>query len=87
LGDRIESGSRIRKRHSLDVKAEAHRLERLTASDLFLLLWGDSSWSTDIGGPQSSTAPACSTATDQVRIGAVRTQLHPRPHLRHCGSL
>jgi hypothetical protein len=25
-------------------------LERLTASDLFLLLWDDYGWSTDIGG-------------------------------------
>jgi hypothetical protein len=30
--------------------AENRLLERLTASDLFLLLWDDYGWSTDIGG-------------------------------------
>ena len=29
---------------------EKRRLERLTASDLFLLLWDDYGWATDIGG-------------------------------------
>jgi adenylate cyclase len=32
------------------VIAETRLLERLTASDLFLLLWEDYGWSTDIGG-------------------------------------
>ena len=30
--------------------ADTRLLERLTASDLFLLLWEDYGWSTDIGG-------------------------------------
>ena len=30
--------------------AEPRVLERLTASDLFMLLWEDYGWSTDIGG-------------------------------------
>jgi diacylglycerol O-acyltransferase len=30
--------------------AEIPVLERLTASDLFLLQWDDSGWSSDIGG-------------------------------------
>jgi hypothetical protein len=30
--------------------ADASVLERLTASDLFLLLWDDYGWSSDIGG-------------------------------------
>jgi hypothetical protein len=30
--------------------ADTQGLERLTASDLFLLLWEDYGWSTDIGG-------------------------------------
>jgi len=32
------------------VVAETPVLERLTASDLFLLLWDDYGWSSDIGG-------------------------------------
>jgi D-alanyl-D-alanine-carboxypeptidase/D-alanyl-D-alanine-endopeptidase len=32
------------------VTAETHVLERLTASNLFLLMWDDYGWSSDIGG-------------------------------------
>jgi hypothetical protein len=39
--------------------AETRLLERLTASDLFLLLWDDYGWSTDIGGSPSSMARTC----------------------------
>jgi hypothetical protein len=36
-------------------------LERVTASDLFLLLWDDYGWCTDVGGSPSSTPRICST--------------------------
>src|SRR5512135_1315764 len=38
--------------------AETCLLERLTASDLFLLLWDDYGWSSDIGGPAAVGAVA-----------------------------
>jgi diacylglycerol O-acyltransferase / wax synthase len=64
-----------------DVKTETHRLERLTASDMFLLLWDDYGWSTDIGGLAILDGATLLDADGRVRIEAVRRHLEPRVHL------
>jgi WS/DGAT/MGAT family acyltransferase len=56
-------------------------LERLTASDLFLLLWDDYGWSTDIGGLAILDGTSLLDPDGRVRIEAVREQLGPRLHL------
>jgi diacylglycerol O-acyltransferase len=53
-------------------------LERLTASDLFLLLWDDYGWSTDIGGLAVLDGASLLDSDGRVRIEAVREQLEPR---------
>jgi diacylglycerol O-acyltransferase / wax synthase len=53
-------------------------LERLTASDLFLLLWDDYGWSTDIGGLAILDGASLLDRDGRVRIEAVREQLEPR---------
>ena len=61
--------------------AETRPLERLTASDLFLLLWDDYGWSTDIGGLAILDGTRLLDGDGRVRIEAVREQLEPRLHL------
>jgi len=61
--------------------AETPVLERLTASDLFLLLWDDYGWSTDIGGLAILDGTSLLDHDGQVRIEAIREQLEPRLHL------
>jgi diacylglycerol O-acyltransferase / wax synthase len=61
--------------------AEAHPLERVTASDLFLLLWDDYGWSTDIGGLAILDGTGLLDDEGRVRAGAVRRHLGPRLHL------
>jgi diacylglycerol O-acyltransferase len=56
-------------------------LERLTASDLFLLMWDDYGWSSDIGGLAVCDGARLLHPGGQVRIEAVRTLLEPRLHL------
>ena len=56
-------------------------LERLTASDLFLLMWDDYGWSSDIGGLAICDGTGLLDPDGRVRIGAVRTLLEPRLHL------
>ena len=56
-------------------------LERLTASDLFLLMWDDYGWSSDIGGLAICDGTGLLDRDGRVRIGAVRTLLEPRLHL------
>ena len=56
-------------------------LERLTASDLFLLLWDDYGWSTDIGGLAILDGTSLLDDEGRVRAGAVRRHLEPRLHL------
>src|SRR5262252_2744398 len=56
-------------------------LERLTASDLFLLMWDDYGWSSDIGGLAILDGTSLLGPGGQVRIEAVRAQLEPRLHL------
>jgi hypothetical protein len=56
-------------------------LERLTASDLFLLMWDDYGWSSDIGGLAIRDGTRLLDPDGRVRIAAVRTLLEPRLHL------
>ena len=61
--------------------ASTRLLERLTASDLFLLLWDDYGWSTDIGGLAILDGTSLLDDEGRVRIDAVRRHLEPRMHL------
>src|SRR5262250_3445166 len=61
--------------------AETPLLERLTASDLFLLLWDDYGWSTDIGGLAILDGTSLLDEEGCVRADAVRRHLEPRLHL------
>ena len=61
--------------------AEARALERLTASDLFLLLWDDYGWSTDIGALAILDGTRLLDRDGRVRVDAVRRHLEPRLHL------
>ena len=61
--------------------AETPPLERLTASDLFLLMWDDYGWSTDIGGLAVLDGVRLLDRDGRVRIDAVRGHLEPRLHL------
>jgi diacylglycerol O-acyltransferase / wax synthase len=56
-------------------------LERVTASDLFLLLWDDYGWSSDIGGLTILDGTGLLGRDGRVRIDAVRARLEPRLHL------
>jgi diacylglycerol O-acyltransferase len=58
--------------------AETRLLERLTASDIFLLLWDDYGWSTDIGGLAILDGASLLDGDGRVRIEDVRRQLEPR---------
>jgi WS/DGAT/MGAT family acyltransferase len=53
-------------------------LERLTASDLFLLLWDDYGWSSDIGGLAICDGTSLLGPGGRLRIEAVRARLEPR---------
>jgi WS/DGAT/MGAT family acyltransferase len=64
-----------------DVMAERRLLERLTASDLFLLLWDDYGWSSDIGGLAILDGTSLLDRDGRLRIEAVRRHLEPRLHL------
>src|SRR5262245_35378870 len=61
--------------------ADTRLLERLTASDLFLLLWDDYGWSSDIGGIAVLDGTILLDDQGRVRVDAVRTLLEPRLHL------
>jgi WS/DGAT/MGAT family acyltransferase len=61
--------------------AETRLLERLTASDLFLMLWDDYGWSSDIGGLAILDGTSLLDPNGRVRIEAVRRHLEPRLHL------
>jgi diacylglycerol O-acyltransferase / wax synthase len=61
--------------------AETRRLERLTASDLFVLLWDDFGWSGDIGALAILDGTTLLDDDGRVRIEALRRQLEPRLHL------
>jgi diacylglycerol O-acyltransferase / wax synthase len=61
--------------------AEPPLLERVTASDLFLLMWDDYGWSSDIGGLAILDGTSLLEPGGRVRIEAVRELLEPRLHL------
>src|SRR5215469_14944530 len=61
--------------------AETRLLHRLTASDLFLLMWDDYGWSSDIGGLAVLDGASLLGRGGRVRIEAVREQIEPRLHL------
>jgi diacylglycerol O-acyltransferase len=61
--------------------AGTHLLERLTASDLFLLMWDDYGWSSDIGALAILDGTGLLDRDGRVRIEAVRRHLEPRLHL------
>ena len=58
--------------------AEPRLLERLTASDLFMLLWDDYGWPNQIGGLAILDGTSLLDRDGRVRIEAVRRQLEPR---------
>ena len=60
--------------------AETRLLDRVTASDLFLLLWDDYGWSTDIGGLAILDGTSLLDGDGRVRIETVRQHLEPRLH-------
>jgi diacylglycerol O-acyltransferase / wax synthase len=64
-----------------DVMAEKPVLDRLTPSDLFLFLWDDYGWSSDIGGLAILDGTCLLDANGRVRIEAVRRHLDSRLHL------
>ncbi|MGV9611391.1 wax ester/triacylglycerol synthase family O-acyltransferase [Nocardia xishanensis] len=61
--------------------AATRLLERVTASDLFLLLWEDYGWSTDIGGLAILDGASLLDEDGSVRLDAVRRHLEPRMRL------
>jgi diacylglycerol O-acyltransferase / wax synthase len=61
-----------------DVMAEPRRLERLTASDIFLLLWDDYGWSTDIGGLAILDGTSLLDRAGHIRIDEVLEHIEPR---------
>ena len=62
--------------------AETPLLERLTASDLFLLMWDDYGWSSDIGGLAVLDGTSLLDRDGRVRIEAVRDRLVPAHSVR-----
>jgi WS/DGAT/MGAT family acyltransferase len=56
-------------------------LDRVTASDLFLLMWDNYGWSSDIGGLAVLDGASLLDRSGLVRIDAVRERLEPRLHL------
>ncbi len=60
---------------------ETRLLDRLTASDLFLLLWDDYGWSTDIGGLAILDGNRLLDDEGRVRVDAICRHLEPRLHL------
>ena len=61
--------------------ARAPVLDRLTASELFLLLWDDYDWSNDIGRPAVCGGASLLGRGGRVRIEAVRERPQRRVHL------
>jgi diacylglycerol O-acyltransferase len=61
--------------------AEIRLLQRLTVSDLFMLLWDDYGWPNQIGGLAILDGTSLLDHNGRVRIEAVRRQLEPRLHL------
>lgn len=60
---------------------ERRRWERLTASDMFLLLWDDYGWSSDIGALAVLDGASLLEPDGRVKVDRVRRHLEPRLHL------
>ena len=58
--------------------ADNRLLERLTASDLFLLMWDDYGWSTDIGGLGILDGTTLLNDDGSVRVDAVLRHIGPK---------
>ena len=58
--------------------ADTPMLQRLTASDLFLLQWDDYGWSSDIGGLAILDGTRLLDDDGRLRVNAVRRHLEPR---------
>ena len=61
--------------------AETASLERLSASDLFILSWDDFGWSGDIGALAILDGTGLLDRDGRVQIQEVRQRLEPRLHL------
>jgi WS/DGAT/MGAT family acyltransferase len=61
--------------------AGTHHLERLTASDMFLLLWDAFGWSGDIGALAILDGTSLLDRDGRVRIEELRRHLEPRLHV------
>ena len=61
--------------------ARARLLDRLSASDLFLLMWDDYGWCSDMGALAILDGSGLLDDHGRVRIDAVRRRLEPRVHL------
>jgi WS/DGAT/MGAT family acyltransferase len=64
-----------------DAMAQTPRLERLTASDLFMLMWDEYGWPNEIGALAILDGISLLDPDGHVRIEAVRQRLEPRLHL------
>jgi WS/DGAT/MGAT family acyltransferase len=63
------------------VKGDSRLLERLTASDLFLLQWDSYGWSSDIGGLAIVEGTRLLESDGRVRLDVIRRHLESRVHL------
>jgi diacylglycerol O-acyltransferase / wax synthase len=63
------------------MKGATRLLERLTASDMFLLLWDDYGWSSDFGALAILDGGTLLDEEGRVRIEMVRSRLEARLHL------
>lgn len=63
------------------MNANQHRLDRVTASDLFLLMWDDYGWSSDIGGLAILDGAALLDHHGRLQIDSLRSQLAAKLHL------
>jgi diacylglycerol O-acyltransferase len=61
--------------------ADTRALDRLTASDIFLLMWDDYGWCSDIGGLAILDGTSLFDCNGQVRVDVVRRYIEPRLHL------
>lgn len=61
--------------------ADTRLLDRLTASDMFLLMWDDYGWSSDIGGLAILDGTSLFDCDGHVQVDAVRRHIEPRLHL------
>src|SRR6266700_7102693 len=73
-----EGGSRSTNEEEREVMAETRLLERLTASDLFMLWADDFGWSQDIGVLAILDGTRLLDGDGRVRIEAVRRAIEPR---------